>query len=277
MKTFLSCLLVLATTLGLSAQTRRPGNPTDTSALSEAGAAAFLEQFRQAGLLSDFSFRFTLTHFPREGARQLYEGTLWGRWHPGAAWTRWEVPPSEEHPGTSYLMLNAPQPRLWSPHLVSSPEQPLMLEPVLPGVSFTPFELLTPFIHWPDAQYEGVQRVSGRPVHTFLVKAPEGDARYGDIQQVRLFIDADFYALLRTEVIGTEGQLLKTLSVGRFKRLDERWLAREMRLFDETTREESRLTLMAGALDLNLPESVFDPGSLTAPPTVPPAEAYESF
>jgi len=141
----------------------------------------------------------------------------------------------------------------------------------LAGTDFTVFDLQMPFLHWPDFVYEGLAKVRGRPAHRFLLFPPTDfvAARPG-LSGVRIYIDTQFQALVQAEQLGAEGKTAKSVTLLDLKKVGEQWLVKSVDLRNHATRDKTRLTFRAAALDLALPAETFDPAQLAQPaPSVP--------
>lgn len=239
-----------------------------------------LEQFRQMGWPDDFAFRFRLEHFPRGGETETYYGTLYGSWNPQNPQTRvdFDAPDGDRR---AFLWAGREHTWMFDAEAPGEAVQPMsgerLTQPLLPGLVYTPFDFQIPFLEWQDYAYEGTRRVAGRPAHFYLMYPPEGDPRYAGIGAVRLMIDADFYAILRAEVLNPEEDVIRTLRVGSFKKVDGQWVVTRFDLSDEETHSRTRLEFDAAALNQHLPAAVFTPEALDQAYEGVPKKAFKSL
>ncbi|MDR2675587.1 MAG: outer membrane lipoprotein-sorting protein [Opitutaceae bacterium] len=140
----------------------------------------------------------------------------------------------------------------------------------LGGTELTPFDLQMPFFFWDDFVYEGVTRQGDRPMQTFLMYPPESVvAQHPAVTGVRMFVDSAYHAMMRFQVIGVEGRILKTMQLGSFKKVDGQWLMKEIDFRNEATRDKTRFDLTAAAAGLDLPPGIFRPETLSRPAEAP--------
>ena len=110
--------------------------------------------FRRQRLDGDYCFRFELEHLPRRGKSQRYYGTLWGSWNEQGPVSRIEL---AAEPGTALsqagsrvemIFQNGPQPSAWLRTAREADFHQLnddaLLQPILPGIAYTPFDLQMP-------------------------------------------------------------------------------------------------------------------------------------
>ncbi|MDP0498841.1 MAG: outer membrane lipoprotein-sorting protein [Verrucomicrobiota bacterium JB022] len=275
----LLALSALTAAAPLHAQPRNRPSPViqGPEQLNEAEGHRVLQQFRQIGWPGDFAFRFRLLHYPRGGKTEVYYGTLYGAWNAQHPETRVDFDPLD---GERQAYLWEGNRESW--HYAGAGEPtPLdgetLHQPLLPGLVYTPFDFQIPFLEWQDYVYEGTHRVAGRPAHYYLMYPPSDDPRYAEIGAVRIMIDADFYAILRAEVLSPEEKIIRTLRVGSFKKVDDQWVVTRFDLSDERTRTRTRLEFDAAALGRDLPDTLFTPESLEAPYEALPRQAFRSL
>jgi hypothetical protein len=140
------------------------------------------------------------------------------------------------------------------------------------GTNLTVFDLQMPFLYWPDFNYQGLTRLRGRPTHQFLLQSPKDFAgKYPALKSVRVFLDTQFNALVQVELVGNDGQTLKTISLLELKRINEQWIPKTFDVRDEVTRDKTRFLVKGAALGLTLPAEMFTPEQLKE--TVNPPDA----
>lgn len=265
----LLCLLILLSASLLPAQPRGRVPPylQNPDRLDADEGARVIRQFRQIGLMGDFVFTVQLVHEPYRGAARTYPGTLAGEWGVTPR-TRLELAPLPgENSPRHFLQWNGPEARIWAhigdqTRLLTADQ---LHQPLLPGITITPFDLQMPFIYWNDYVYEGSRRLRGRGVHFFLLYPPESDPRYAEMGGVRVAIDADFNVTVRAETLDLDGNVLKRLEVQSVKKVQEQWIVRRIDLIDLQTRDRTRLEVQAARLALDLPDRIFEPEGLAEP------------
>jgi hypothetical protein len=139
-----------------------------------------------------------------------------------------------------------------------------LFEPVVPGVNLTAFDLQMPFLYWPGVTLEKLTRMRGRPAHVFVFRPPaEFASKNPKVGAVRAYLDTQYNAPTQIETIGTDGRVLKTLSLLDLKKVGEQWIPKSFEVRDEVTRDKTRLVVTAAALGLAWPSGIFDRASLT--------------
>jgi len=261
--------VVLAVLPGLYAQGGglRPA-PTYVggSKADQTEGARILGEFRQAGIAGMHWLSFELRVMPRKGAERLLDGELFGTHGPQGPLSRLSLADGR------WLIQSGPAPAAWvaSDNAVRPATMAETLQPVA-DTDFTLFDLQMPFLHWPDFVYEGLAKVRSRPAHRFLLYPPPDFAVVRpDLSAVRVFIDTQFQALVQVEQLGPDGQPAKSVTLIDLKKVGEQWLVKSVDLRNRLTRDKTRLTFKAVALDLALPAETFAPAQLTQPaPAVP--------
>ncbi len=237
-----------------------------------AGARALLERFRATGPAGDYYLEFELHALPRRGEEKVYRGKLWGARNEQGAITRVEVRDSagQIH---RWLLQNGATAAAWS-RAAAGPPGPLadgaLLAPLIPGVELSAFDLLMPYLYWPDFELTRIDRIRGRPAHTFVFRAPVAFTKaHPQVAFVRAYLDTQFNALMQAERLDANGQVLTTFSLGELKKIGEQWMIKSIDLRNETSRDKTRFLVTAVALGLDLATTLFEPARLNedvAPP-----------
>jgi hypothetical protein len=241
----------------------------------QAKGRGILDDFRQRGIEKDYYLEFDLRVMPRRGAEKRIPGRAWGGRNPDGPVSRIELQLSPEGAAQRLLVQNGPASAIWNwhgeePGMTARLDASAMFAP-LGGTELTPFDLQMPFIFWDDFIYEGVTRQGDRPMQTFLIYPPEAIAAQNPaLTGVRMFVDSAYHAMMRFQVIGGDGRVLKTMQLGSFKKVDGQWLMKEIDFRNDETRDKTRFDLAAAAAGLDLPPGVFSPEML-AQPIPPPA------
>jgi hypothetical protein len=236
-----------------------------------AAARALLEKFRESSLPGRYYFEFELHALPRRGEERVYRGRLWGARNDQGAITRVQL---TDAAGATHrwLLQNGASASVWT--LANGQPAQLaetaLFAPLIPGVDVSAFDLLMPYLYWPDAALDRVERIRGRPAHAYRFQPPAAFARaHPEIGSVRAYLDTQFNALMQAERCGPDGQVLATLSLGELKKVDEQWLLKSVDFRNEATRNKTRLLVTAVALNLDLLPALFEPAGLAdelAPP-----------
>jgi hypothetical protein len=265
----MGCALALA---DASAQ-RTPAAPEtfgNAGRVDQAEGRRILEEFRGKGIAGQYFLEFQLRVLPVRGPERLIPARLWGTRNAQGDLTRVSVdtPAGEQR----LLIQNGSQPGVWNRAAgVTGPGSLLgdaaLFEP-LAGTDLTPFDLLRPFLYWEEVEYQGLTRVLGRPAHTYLLRPPAAmAARYPALTGVRVYLDGQYEALVKTEYLGAAGRVTKSMSVLDLKKLDlkergEQWIVKSIDLRNEATRNKTRFQVTGAALNQDFPPAAFTPAAL---------------
>lgn len=229
----------------------------------QAEGARILSEFRQAGIAGDYWLSFELRVMPRKGAERTVTGALLGT--PGKDGPVTRITTDDD----AWLIEAGPRPSAWTVNgdVVESaaPGQSLA------GTGVTVFDLQMPFLYWTDFTYEGQARVRGRPTFSFILRPPAGQpVPLSELTGVRVLIDTQFQAMVQAELLGAGGTVLKSISLLDLKKVGEQWLVKAIDVRDHRSRDKTRFTVRAAALELDWPADIFNPAALTTPaPPVP--------
>jgi hypothetical protein len=251
--------------LGAESRIRPEPQYGSFGAPDQAEGRKLLQEFRQLGLAGDYALRFTLRVMPRKGPEHSVAGRLFGTRNDLGPVTLVEFPAGT--PGARRVLVqNGPQPAVWTVAADGADSVAVgaaQLFAPLAGTDLTAFDLQWPFLFWPDFVYEGVVRLAGRPAHQFLAYPPATvTTARPELTGVRFYLDTQFNALVQAEQLGADRKPAKTMSVLDLKRTQEQWIVRIIALRDETTRNKTRFSVEAAALNLHLPPVVFQPAHL---------------
>jgi hypothetical protein len=128
------------------------------------------------------------------------------------------------------------------------------------GSQFSYYDLGLPFLHWPSAKFLGEDRVRGRDCFA-IESAAEGEP----YTRVKLWIDKEYFALLRAEAFDANGDLTRRFAITSFKRLGDVWIPRGMEASfvppaqSLPSEEKSRLEVYEGNYDAAPPAEWFAP------------------
>ena len=128
------------------------------------------------------------------------------------------------------------------------------------GSQFTYYDLGLPFLRWPNAKFLGEDRVRGRDC--FVIESRADGEPYA---RVKLYIDKEYYALLRAEAFNTDDNLVSRFAVTSFKKIGDLWVPRGLEASilppaqSLPNEEKSRLEVYEGTYDAVLPMEMFNP------------------
>jgi hypothetical protein len=131
----------------------------------------------------------------------------------------------------------------------------------LAGSSFSFYDLGTPFLWWPAPKLTGEDRIRGR--NCFLLETEVAGQPYA---RAKMWIDREYFGLLRAEIFDESGRLVKRFAVTSFKRVGDAWIPRGLEMADLPAgqtlpaQEKSRLEVYEGEYDAKLPDDLFLPG-----------------
>jgi hypothetical protein len=126
------------------------------------------------------------------------------------------------------------------------------------GSNFTYYDLGLTFLHWPNVKLLDEARVRGRDC--FAIEAKADGEPYA---RVKLWIDKEYYALLRAEAFDTNDNLTRRFAVTSFKKIGDVWIPRGLEASrvppaqSLPSEEKSRLEVYEGDYDTQLPAERF--------------------
>lgn len=263
---------VLTVGLAISVQAQPGFRPTPnyvaTKPDQEEGAK-ILREFQKTGIDGTYWLDFELQVMPHKGSETTVAGQIIGTRNDQGTLTRLSV-------GTQrWLIQRGPQPAAWTVVGESPLSQPLTAAQTLDtiaGTDLTIFDLQMPFFYWTDFVYEGLARIRGRPAHSFVLYPPKDLATARpELTGVRVYLDTQFQALVQAELLGPKGAVEKIISILDLKKVGERWIPKSIDFRNNLTRGKTRFNVNAAALELTLPDEVFDPAKLgSTSPQIPP-------
>lgn len=275
--------LLVAATAALTGQTARyrpPASWVDGGKADQAEGARILSQFHLAGIAGNYWLAFELRVMPRKGAERTVAGQLLGSRNEAGPVSRLTLPGSAGIAGEHrWLIQSGPQPSTARWDGASGHTADLTgadsFQPIA-DTDLTPFDLQMPFLYWTDFVYEGVAKVRGRPAHSFILYPPAGLAVRPGLTGVRVLLDTEFQAFMQAELLGEKGATEKTITILDLKKVGEQWMPKSIDLRNNLTRDKTRLTITAAALDLVLPAETFTPAALgSEAPAVPAAKIQQ--
>ncbi len=236
-----------------------------------AEAARILEQFRRSGW--DGYVEFNLRALPHRKREIVYQGRLWGGSNEQGAIIRIEL---KDTGGTvhRFLLQNGEQAAVWrsTGGMVSQVEPGALMQPLIPGVEITPFDLQMPFLYWPGVEVESVARVRGRPAYVFAFAPPAAfGTRNPNLKRVRAYFDAQFNAPLQVDLMAAR-DVMKTTTLKDLKKVGEEWIPKSFDIRNNLTRDKTRFEVTAAALRLEFAPTVFSPAHLNEDVRAPAAD-----
>ena len=213
---------------------------------------------------------FDLRQMPRRGDERVYHGRFWGGRNGEGPVTRLEIDIGKGGFSHRFLVQGGPEGAVWTSDGPGPgiPNDAAVLLPLVPGVEMTPLDVLPmPYLYWLDANLAGIARIRGRTSYAFdFTPSADFTAHSPGIKSVRAYLDTQYDALVQSEVSGNDGRISKTLSLLELKKVGDRWIPKDMDIRNEATRDKTRLTLTAVAIDVPLDPRAFVPAELRGDP-----------
>jgi len=127
------------------------------------------------------------------------------------------------------------------------------------GSEFSYYDLALPFLRWPNPKMiDPDDRVRGRDCFAIEIAA-EGEP----YARVKIWIDKEYYALLRAEAFDKDGNLVRRFAVTSFKKIGEAWVPRGLEAAilppgqSLPNQQKSRLEVYEGDYGTQLPTEWF--------------------
>lgn len=217
-----------------------PSRQTPTS-LQRTNYESLLDDFRNNRAIGRFSLQGELTHRPSKAASVTFDFLMQGNWLSAMEFTALSLRPvsGDGLPVLREVTITGKSVILSSPDQPSAASIDNLNTPVLDGFPVQWFDILMPWLRWPDVSYIGPERYLGRPAHRFQFNNPNPDD--GDIHYVRVSIDEDFAALLKADFFNPDGEVKKRLRIGGFRKFDDVWMVSEMTWENRISRDSIKL------------------------------------
>jgi hypothetical protein len=236
----------------------------EADSLSEQEALRFLYNLRLNTFSESYVLRFKLKHYPPRDRVKVYYGSLYGSIDPLTGVNR-ERLIVEQRSGESpsgfetlkeALIERGAMPLVW----IKDNEQVKLLdrealeEPIIPETTLSFMDFLTPFLYWNQYEYLGPSRIKARPTQTYRMYAPFDSETTALIE-----LDDEFAAILKAEVSQGDASPAKSLELISFKKTSGKYIPKIIDYLDhENHGNKTRIEVTAAALDVELPESLFD-------------------
>ena len=142
------------------------------------------------------------------------------------------------------------------------------------GSHFSFYDLGLPFLRWPNTKFLDEERARGRDC--FAIESVAEGEPYA---RVKMWIDKEYYALLRAEAFDANGDLTLRFAITSFKRIGDVWIPRGLEAAfvppgqSLPSQEKSRLEIFEGNYDTLLPAEWFSPDRFTASASAPTGPA----
>ncbi len=121
------------------------------------------------------------------------------------------------------------------------------------------YDLGLGFLHWPVVSKLTTEKYRGRECYRLETAAADEP-----FARARLWIDREYGALLRAELVDRDENVARRLAVTSFRRVGEVWIPRGIEIArvppgqSLPAQEKSRIEIYDGAFDLQLPAEWFD-------------------
>jgi len=235
-------------------------------------ASDALERFRRSLWAEPIYLEFDLTQMPRRGDEHVFHGRLWGARNEQGPVTRLEVDVGAGGFSRHILIQSGPEPAVWVSETAGAGKRDDQAA-LVPGLEFTPFDVQMPYLYWLDFTVAGTDRIRGRPAFDCVFTPPADYAAANPkVRAVRAYLDAQYGALVQSEVTGPDGNLAKTLSLLELRKVGDRWIPKDVDVRNEATRDKTRLSVTALAAGIAVDSAAFDPQQLGSPLAPPPAD-----
>lgn len=110
------------------------------------------------------------------------------------------------------------------------------------GTALNCTDLVMPFLWWSDAELAGKEKTRGRDSYILDLKPP-GEAEAAG--RVRVWIDSAIFIVLKAEVYDAEDKLLKQVVVKSFKKIDDRWMIKDLEVSMASAADKTVVTVDA--------------------------------
>lgn len=247
---------------GSSIEKRSPLPPP----LSPSDATIFLKKAIETPFTGGYCLGFTVQSSNKK-SQNLITGLIYGSSKNNIP--SWRLVLSNKD---QYLLEGAQSPKAWKNSKDHSLPLKTLSEPIIPGFSYTLYDLGQLYLHWPKSTYEGPKMLQGRLTEAFLFHPPQGTS----FNTIRVFFDKYFLAALQIEYLSPQQKVLKKIKVLRFKKTDHGWTVKSIQLVDAIENTKSTLIFTHFGCNLDLEDPLyFSPYYLNKIPPVPKSQIQE--
>jgi hypothetical protein len=131
-------------------------------------------------------------------------------------------------------------------------------EPFVEGSLYAPNDLLLPFLGSSTLKYSGPKKVCGRATQQFVAKV-DNDSLGEGVKFAKISVDSKFLQILEIEYLDGRQRVMRKHRVLALRKKDDYWLPKTIELFDNVTRERSKITIIDADLNPNLSNALFEP------------------
>ena len=236
----LSSLLVFASPLFAQLKFRDAPNQQTPNFLEEAQASEFYDQFLKSQMIGNFELIFDLEIRPYRKPTRVYSGLMIGSWLSEEKKTTVKI--LNPNNGQHILSLDASHSEQSIDLGIKRNDDKIFqllppekrFESLHENIPLSPFAFTFEFLYWPQKSYLGPTRILGRPAHQFRLTTPDSDQV---IKSVDVTIDEDFYALLEASFLDENKNILKSLEVRGFGKIDDQWTIKHWRIASPITKD----------------------------------------
>lgn len=131
-----------------------------------------------------------------------------------------------------------------------------------PGTSIAFADLAMDFLQWPVEPNVRQERVRSRECYRVETVAPPGHEE--PARRARIWIDREYLAVLRAELVDADDRVMRRLAVTSFRRVDDVWIPRQIEMAHIPrgqalpAQERSRIEILSGNFNAKLPTEMFD-------------------
>lgn len=206
-----------------------------------------------------YVFDFVLSHMPRRDDSVYYDGSIFGSAKGENSFIRIFIKKRGETEGKIFLLLTKHGKNfvyLFESGKLSNLEESEWTKPMMEGILFSPFDLMTPYKSW-DSKYIGPGRI-GKAVHFYKLK-PDSEflSKNKSFGTVEIALGREFNAPVQVELKKDNGDVVKTLTLGSVKKIKGTWIMKDIELRDELSRDKDKLSVIRADVNLNLDEKLF--------------------
>ncbi len=255
-------IIFILASIFAQAQGVRGGASSRVFPLTEEEATERWSEFSRTRPTADYCFAFTLEHKPRRGESSFYDGLIWGTAGDiNQGNIRISLKNRADSTAVNFLILgNSGNSEIYrfKDGKTEKLEKTNWLAPLMDGIIYSPFDVLMPFKTWKSTYY-GPGRVA-RAVHFYDLMAPEN---FSGISKIRVALSREFNAPFQTEYFDKDGDVSRVLSLGSVKKFDEKWIVKELEMFDKNSRDRDTIKIVSAKFLDKFPAGVFEVNELS--------------
>ena len=217
---------------------REPPNRQTPEALPGNFEEHFWDWFvsnRAAGI---FEIEGLLTHRPAGSPSTTFQFLMKGDWQPGRQETEITLVDSQGMSIRRHVVVGNSQARIVCSDGDTTFQDETWHNPVIDEFPTTWMDLLMPYFDWEGVTYLGPDRLLGRPAHRFVIVNPDP---VGLPAKVIVTLDADYAAVLRTDMLDADNRVIRRMRVGGIKKFDGEWMFSELNWENRLQRSSIRL------------------------------------